>query len=639
MNHLLRRSVQLPLLGRGLTTSPMRSIVTALRSQDTPTLGDPTDVKLTRIHFPPFVKDLFAGDFNPSILSYAEVLSYERYFELQEQTARLDEFLSRHQQAVSSSNQRGQVPEELLVKLRDLDIFGLTVPRQYGGLDLLSTEILRLYEVLGVDLSLSELININEFFGTKAIVDHGTDEQKDKYLPGLAAGEIWSAFCLAEATCGSDPNAVESTVIWRPDEGCYYLKGTKTWVANALRAKVFVVFAHLPGANYLGETEHQLTAFLVDRDHGGIQISQPYELAGYNGLQVCDVTFETRVPATGLLGAEGEGLAVLQTLLHQNKFFMAAAVLRRLKTLLNMTVEHVLARKQYGQKLAEFELIKYNLAKCAGRIYALESMLYLTAGLADVGIKPDVEVESAIVKQFAAESSDFVTRLCLDMLGAKTNVAGSPYQQFVAENHVLQSWQGSANILKCFIAISGIIHLTEKKGEELMKCRNPGLHPLKFLKYEWYSMRHRNDNYPCKHKLENYVHPRLCVTAKSVEWAVQKLAYATQQLLLGEGANIQVSESHLERLSDAAIEVYAMVATLSRASRSYVVGHLHAEHEVSLAIPFIYESRLRAKQKLWECMFSLKDQGNRDVFLRKCGSYLVEKGGYCAVSPITKNSV
>jgi hypothetical protein len=82
-------------------------------------------------------------------------------------------------------------------------------------------------------------------------------------------------------------------------------------------------------------------------------------------------------------------------------------------------------------------------------------MLYMTAGLADVGIKPDVEVESAIVKQFAVETSDFVTRLCLDMLGAKTNLKGSPFQQFMAENHVLQSWQGSANILKCFIAISG----------------------------------------------------------------------------------------------------------------------------------------------------------------------------------------
>ena len=105
--------------------------------------------------------------------------------------------------------------------------------------------------------------------------------------------------------------------------------------------------------------------------------------------------------------------------------------------------------------LLEYELVKFNLAKCSGRIYALESMLYMTAGLGDVGIKPDIEVESAIVKQFAVETSDYVTRLCLDLLGAKTNIKGSPYQQFLAENHVLQSWQGSSNILKCFIAISG----------------------------------------------------------------------------------------------------------------------------------------------------------------------------------------
>ena len=99
--------------------------------------------------------------------------------------------------------------------------------------------------------------------------------------------------------------------------------------------------------------------------------------------------------------------------------------------------------------------MKFNLAKCAGRIYALESMLYLTAGLADVGLKPDIEVESAIVKQFAVETSDFVTRRCLDLLGAQTNLKDSPFQQFLTENQVLQSWQGSSNILKCFIAISG----------------------------------------------------------------------------------------------------------------------------------------------------------------------------------------
>jgi hypothetical protein len=116
--------------------------------------------------------------------------------------------------------------------------------------------------------------------------------------------------------------------------------------------QVFLVFAQLPTRNYLGEMENQMTAFLVDREHGGIEISQPYELAGYNGLQVCDVVFNSKVPVNGLLGTEGEGLVVLQSLLHQNKYFMAAGVLRRLKTLLNMTVEHVLARKQYGQKLS-----------------------------------------------------------------------------------------------------------------------------------------------------------------------------------------------------------------------------------------------------------------------------------------------
>ena len=114
-------------------------------------------------------------------------------------------------------------------------------------------------------------------------------------------------------------------------------------------------------------------------------------------------------------------------------------------------------RKQYGAKLSEFQLIRFNVGKCAARIYALESMLYITSGLADVGSSPDIEVESAIVKQYAAETFAFVTRHCLAILGAKTNLAGSRHQQFMAEANALAAWQGSANVLKCFIGVSGFV--------------------------------------------------------------------------------------------------------------------------------------------------------------------------------------
>ena len=167
-------------------------------------------------------------------------------------------------------------------------------------------------------------------------------------------------------------------------------------------------------------------------------------------------------------------------------------------------------------------------------------MLYITAGLADVGINPDIEVESAITKQFAVETFDFVTRICLNILGAQTNLKDSVYQEYLAENQALQSWQGSSNIIKCFIAISGIIHLSNNNGEELLKCRNPGLHPIKSLKYKIGQRRHRHDFSPKTYMLEHHVHPRMQKTAPLVEWASHKLNHCAEHLLMSEGLNVQV---------------------------------------------------------------------------------------------------
>ena len=197
-------------------------------------------------------------------------------------------------------------------------------------------------------------------------------------------------------------------------------------------------------------------------------------------------------------------------------------------------------RKQYGSKLSEYELIRIQLGKCTARIYALESMLYITSGLADVGINPDIEVESAITKQFAVETFDFVTRHCLNILGAQTNLKDSEYQEYLAENQALQSWQGSSNIIKCYIAISGIIHLSNNKGEELLQCRSPGLHPFKALKYMIGKRKHRHDVYPKTYMLENHVHPRMQKSAPLVEWAAHKLSHCAEHLLMCDGLNVQV---------------------------------------------------------------------------------------------------
>ena len=220
MNVLARRGVTGLHSGLVRTTS-VRFVVTDLAPKDTPTLGSPAEDKRVKLDFPPFMKDLFTGTFNKSILSYAEVINYERYFVLNEQTRQLAELLKENEAKLAAVNERGVVPEEILTKLKALDMYGLLVPNQYGGAELLQTEALRLFQELGDNLSLSELLNINENMCTKAIVKFGSEAQKATYLPPISTGELWTGLCLAEASAGSDPNSVLSRAEKLEDSDAY----------------------------------------------------------------------------------------------------------------------------------------------------------------------------------------------------------------------------------------------------------------------------------------------------------------------------------------------------------------------------------------------------------------------------------
>lgn len=301
MNGILRTSCLLRVI-RPYSLTSVRSIVRELTEQETPSLGSPSETNLNRIEFPPFIKDIFIGTFNKSILSYAEVLNYERYFVLNEQVRQLSAFLAENKETLSFINQRGSVPDEILMKMKSLDLHGLMVPAEYGGAELMNTEVLRLFQELGVDLSLSELFNINEIICTKAIVNHGSQDQKTKYLPKISSGELWTGFCFTEKGAGSDPNSVQAKVKFDDSLDMYRLTGTKTWVSNAIRSNLFLVFANLNAKNYLGEEEESLTAFLVEKDTPGVEISIPNQIAGFNGLQVCDVNFNCLIPKSAILG-------------------------------------------------------------------------------------------------------------------------------------------------------------------------------------------------------------------------------------------------------------------------------------------------------------------------------------------------
>lgn len=265
-----------------------------------------------------------------------------------------------------------------------------------------------------------------------------------------------------------------------------------------------------------------------------------------------------------------------------------------IRTLLNETVEHCNTRKQFGLHLSKFSLVKIQLARMAGKLYALESMLYMTAGLVDISECPDVEMESVIVKQYAAETSDYIVKTCLSLLGTQAMLETSKYQAYITQNQFIQGWLGSANILKVFLGISGVMHLVTSLGPVMMNATSPFLHPVAASRWRRHSRLHRTDQAPLTHKLAGCVHPRMVSSADRLEWVVEKIPFLATNLVHNSGESRETSqlpETDLVKLAELVIETYAMTCTLSRSNRSYIVGNLHAEHEINLAIPYISDAR------------------------------------------------
>ena len=297
------------------------------------------------------------------------------------------------------------------------------------------------------------------------------------------------------------------------------------------------------------------------------------------------------MPANAVLLSPGLGVAVLQSVQHHNKYIQAIGVVSSLRTLLDETIQHTKTRNQFGLPLSDFCLVRQQLARMAAKLYSLESMVYLTAGLADVSQHPDVEVESVIVKQFAAETSDYIVSGCLGLLGAQVNLETSKYQKYLRDNQVLQGWQGSANIHKCFVGISGLMHLVQHQPE-LADLRQPANgNIIKNMKYSYKTWEHRLDRVNLRLGLSGCVTPGLQASARRLEWCALKVHFVAKELLVSRGANIQVEEHLLERLSDLVTEVFALTCTMSRANRSFTLGLENAEFETNMAVPLSFESK------------------------------------------------
>jgi len=339
------------------------------------------------------------------------------------------------------------MPPELIEEMKGLGLFGLSIPEEYGGLDLsMEDECLVAVELGRTSPAFRSTFGTNVGIGSQGLVMFGSDAQKQKYLPGIASGEIITSFALTEPEAGSDSANVQTRAILDGDH--YVLNGTKRYITNANKADLFTVMARSDPAK---AGAGGVSAFLVERKLPGVSIGKPEKKMGQQGAHICDVIFDNvRVPVENRLGREGEGFKVAMQVLDRGRLHISAVCVGVAERLIKDSVEYASDRKQFGQNLSQFQLVQGMIADCKTESLAAKALTMETARKRDAG--ESVTMEAAAAKYFASEMVGRVADKAVQIFGGAGYIAEYGIERFYRDVRIFRIYEGTSQIQQVVIA-------------------------------------------------------------------------------------------------------------------------------------------------------------------------------------------
>ncbi|MED6333606.1 MAG: acyl-CoA dehydrogenase family protein [Pseudomonadota bacterium] len=343
--------------------------------------------------------------------------------------------------------EEAELPEDILKEMKALGLFGLTIPEEYGGLGLTMEEEILIAIALGrTSPAFRSIMGTNNGIGSAAIVFNGTEEQKQKYLPRYSSGEWISCFCLTEPEAGSDAASLKTTA--RREGDHYILNGTKRYITNAIIADTFNVMAR---TNPDIQGAHGISSFIVERDTPGITLGPVDKKMGQAGSKTCDVTFEDcPVPAENLIGEEGEGFVTAMKVLDRGRLHISGVSVGVAERLITDALDYALQRKQFGQPIAEQQLIQAMLADSQTETYAAKCMTLETARQRDNG--ENVSTESSACKLFATEMVGRVADRAVQIHGGAGYMSEYAVERFYRDVRLFRLYEGTSQIQQIIIA-------------------------------------------------------------------------------------------------------------------------------------------------------------------------------------------
>ncbi|MDQ0213253.1 acyl-CoA dehydrogenase [Arthrobacter sp. SRS-W-1-2016] len=585
----------------GVTAAEARAVAEAARD--------------TEWNRPSFAKGLYLGDFDLGLIHPWPQAKAEDVERGEEFMAKLTEFSGTMSGRVIERDAR--IPDDYLAGLTALGVFGMKIPREYGGLGLSLVYYGRALALLGsVHPSLGALLSAHQSIGVPEPVKvFGTPEQKQEYLPRCAAGAV-TAFLLTEPDVGSDPARMGCTAVPSDDGESYVLDGVKLWTTNGVIAELVVVMAVVPSRTAPDGTvlKGGITAFVVEMDSPGITVENRNAFMGLRGIENGVTRFhQVRVPAANRLGREGQGLKIALTTLNTGRLSIPGLCVAAGKWSLKIAREWSNARTQWGRPVGKHEAVGKKIAFIAATTFALEAVFELSAEMADAGQK-DVRIEAALAKLWSTELSytvadelvqirggrGFETADSLEARGERAVAA----EQLLRDMRINRIFEGSSEIMRLLIAREAVDAHLSAAGElasadaTLQEKARAAVGASGFYA-KWLPKLVAGAGLDPRSYGE---FGRLAKQLRYVERASRRLA---RQTFYGMGrwqARLEYKQAFLGRIVDIGAELFAMAACCSRAEMLLQTAPERGAAAYELAEAYCEQARIRVDgyfDQLW----------------------------------------
>ncbi len=490
--------------------------------------------------------------------------------------AKLENYLRDHVDP-DEIDRTGEIPPANFKGLAEIGAFGIKVPKQYGGLGLSQSNYGRAAVLLGSwDGNVAALVSAHQSIGVpQPLLLFGTEEQKRKYLPRVAGGEI-SAFALTETHAGSDPATMSLRADPTPDGSEFVLNGEKLWCTNGVKAGVLVVMAKTAPKIVAGKERKQITAFIVDVDTPGLKIAYRCRFMGLRALYNAVVTFkDVHIPRANIIAKEGAGLKVALTTLNTGRLTLPAACVGVSKRLLEISRKWAGERIQWGVPIGKHAAIAGKIAEMAGNVFAMEAMTFLTSSLLDRKAA-DLRIETAMCKMWATEMTWKIADEAMQVRGGRgyetaASLAGRgeppiTVERFLRDCRVNTIFEGSSEIMRLFIAREALDpHL--KVGGAIFNTQLPMSERAKavFTSGKFYAGWYPRQWLPNGARKIDNLHGNLQKHVVYASTASKKLARGLFHAMTRFGPKLDREQLLLSRFVGVATELFAISATCSYA--------------------------------------------------------------------------